>query len=27
LEAANREVARRIVQSIETIRGMLGQDE
>jgi len=27
LEAANREVARRIAQSIETIRGMLGQDE
>ncbi|MGA2311695.1 MAG: DUF4164 domain-containing protein [Xanthobacteraceae bacterium] len=27
LETANREVARRIAQSIETIRGMLGQDE
>jgi Domain of unknown function (DUF4164) len=27
LEAANREVARRIAQSIETIRGMLAQDE
>ena len=27
LEAANREVARRIAQSIETIRGMLGQNE
>ena len=27
LETANREVARRIAQAIETIRGMLAQDE
>lgn len=27
LEDANREVARRLAQSIETIRGMLAQDE
>ena len=27
LEVVNREVARRIAQSIETIRGMLAQDE